>query len=71
MSRKINVNEDFGSSLWKLTASRQFATYKSGDRSPHSKSNLVQVTAGVAGNQRDGVFENWRDYREAFADAFG
>jgi len=57
---------------------RQVAADQSGDRSPHSKSlayygahELMQTTAGRAGEEGDGVFENGCDDGEAFADGFG
>jgi hypothetical protein len=51
---------------------------QSGDRSPHSKSlandgshELMQISAGRAGEEGDGVFENGRDDNETFLDSFG
>ena len=55
----------------RLAASRQVATYESGDGSPHSKTMLVQIAAGSAFEQGDGVFEYGRDHGEALAHALG
>jgi len=61
----INVNEDLRSCV--LECADPWALSNLADRN----NPLMQVAAGLAREERDGMVEDGRDHSEALADAFG